>query len=968
MELTQTIEFKNFRCHENATFTFPFNPSLVLIDGTSGKGKSTILEGLYYVYFGKIRKPYTFGKKKCRVILTTPYFKITRTSSPNKLTFEKDNKVYEAEDAQSYIETFLNVNEEEFKIGCYAKQNEHTSILSYKPNEQLSILEKISSKNYDIEALKQRTKIRLDDEKSRNVNHQFEVKTLQNQVEYFKSQLENIDVSSFTVIENQKLENVVKEYEKLIEMEPHLQQELNLNRNNQKKYEEKKQIVSDYEKLIEQYSKLESKLNLLKKLNEIQKQQKSKQDEIQKWKTQTEQSKKRMEDYEYWLNVFKLIDDIESQKSILIEELYSIYPNVENSDYDSYIDSITEKVESLQETIDNQMKNQKLKFEKEKLDELRQQKSKLEREISQLDETMKKTESDIQDENFASFNTFFQQLETEDSLDLICDEEITVDVLNEEIEQLEKIDETLKSINHLENLRDSITTESEKTLQKEINKLKSSLRALSCTKSYECPHCKKHVSFFEDKLIKTQSVKKETSDIDVLESEYKLKSEQLVSISRINTDLKKMHDIISKSSFSEDTPEYILSYLNDMKRVRSNFDLTRIFFTKITDDDLKTNKMNIQSLFNKSEQSKMKLVHSKKEYEKLKSEVLKMNTSIHKLSEKIDGEPIILLDDNLIETMMEEKTKLSKALQFNSKIESRIATIQNYKSENPYKDKQEVENVLNETREKQETLFSKINSLRDEVYALKREQEQFLEYEKEMKEINVVKQKWESKLSEYESVVDCSKTITHLEKKITENNLKTRLLSERKTVLIVKEKYDELNEKYEETIQSLNETKQHQSQSEKTIKLLNKFKDCISRAEMLNLYNIIDTLNTQASFYLDEMFGNEPISVSLQPYKVNKNDLTRPQLSLTITLKNELYDEISQLSGGERQRVELAFILAMNDIIGGKILILDECLNNLDGEMNSSILRKLKEFSNKRQLFCVSHESTKGIFDQIIQV
>ena len=52
-------------------------------------------------------------------------------------------------------------------------------------------------------------------------------------------------------------------------------------------------------------------------------------------------------------------------------------------------------------------------------------------------------------------------------------------------------------------------------------------------------------------------------------------------------------------------------------------------------------------------------------------------------------------------------------------------------------------------------------------------------------------------------------------------------------------------------------------------------------------------------------------------------------------------------------------------MLGCKILILDECLNNLDATINMNVLSKLKDTTNKEKdklILVVSHEAVKGVF------
>jgi energy-coupling factor transporter ATP-binding protein EcfA2 len=66
----------------------------------------------------------------------------------------------------------------------------------------------------------------------------------------------------------------------------------------------------------------------------------------------------------------------------------------------------------------------------------------------------------------------------------------------------------------------------------------------------------------------------------------------------------------------------------------------------------------------------------------------------------------------------------------------------------------------------------------------------------------------------------------------------------------------------------------------------------------------------------------------------------------------------------------LAFLWAVNDIIGSNIILLDECFNNLHPEVNTKILTYIANsplFEGK-QIIIISHEAIHGVFDKIIHL
>lgn len=137
-------------------------------------------------------------------------------------------------------------------------------------------------------------------------------------------------------------------------------------------------------------------------------------------------------------------------------------------------------------------------------------------------------------------------------------------------------------------------------------------------------------------------------------------------------------------------------------------------------------------------------------------------------------------------------------------------------------------------------------------------------------------------------------------------------------------------------------------------------------AEILALEETIRSINEHAKIYLSQMFEN-PISVRLEHVamkgKGSKKAL-KLQLNTVIEYKGDTYDDIEELCGGERQRCDIAFLLAVNDMIGGGILMLDECLNNLDGSIDTEVLSLIRETCNNKLILVISHQAIRGVFDE----
>lgn len=139
------------------------------------------------------------------------------------------------------------------------------------------------------------------------------------------------------------------------------------------------------------------------------------------------------------------------------------------------------------------------------------------------------------------------------------------------------------------------------------------------------------------------------------------------------------------------------------------------------------------------------------------------------------------------------------------------------------------------------------------------------------------------------------------------------------------------------------------------------------KAEMITLERMIDILNSTASIYLNEMFEDK-IDILLQTRRELLSGDERDKISLRVFYRGMEYNSIDHLSGGERQRANLAFLLAVCNIVGTPLLLLDECLNSLDEETHMSIVDYIRTFTENRLILVVSHEALEGKFDDIIEI
>lgn len=145
---------------------------------------------------------------------------------------------------------------------------------------------------------------------------------------------------------------------------------------------------------------------------------------------------------------------------------------------------------------------------------------------------------------------------------------------------------------------------------------------------------------------------------------------------------------------------------------------------------------------------------------------------------------------------------------------------------------------------------------------------------------------------------------------------------------------------------------------------LKRLLDLSRQAEVFAIDSVIQSINSHARVYLDQMFED--------PMEVRLENTGKAKMTTTINYNGKEYTSIDELSGGERQRVNLAYILGVNDMLGSGILFLDECLNNLDSQTNMEVIQFIRDVfigdDTTKLVFTISHEAIKGIFDSTINL
>lgn len=143
-----------------------------------------------------------------------------------------------------------------------------------------------------------------------------------------------------------------------------------------------------------------------------------------------------------------------------------------------------------------------------------------------------------------------------------------------------------------------------------------------------------------------------------------------------------------------------------------------------------------------------------------------------------------------------------------------------------------------------------------------------------------------------------------------------------------------------------------------------RLKSVILDAESASLESVVSTLNMHAQTLLEAFFPTNPIAVSLATFKDMKT-YKKPTIDIRVEYKGSETD-VGSLSGGERARVALAYTLALAELQGAKMLLLDESISSLDYDATVDVLEALKGVD--RPIICISHQANTGMFDSVVAV
>jgi hypothetical protein len=834
-----TITLTNIRCWEG-THVFKFDTNFILLSAMSGKGKTSILDGIVFALYDKGYKICTHGLKQCSVVFECTIgnhkIKIKRTKGPNSVLV---NDKYEDIDAENMIKDKFG-SYKEFMLSSYIQQKSKNSFLSMNPAEKLDFLENVAFAECDINSLKKKIRCKIKDISLTLSKYQGESDTLKKIVD----STTRITPVAFPFKTNDKKGARKCEMSKLAVYSSNVEK-LTVKISKLTRQEASTMVLRDacdtcISQILEIDGKLDAKNICYNDLIDTF----IGEDELETLKLKykhTQRHQKYME----------LKNTYEDLKGEWMKNLYATKQELQQT-----IELHRETLESLEKT------DHLYKTKSHTLDNLNS--------IHVLYKNLKKTIGKI--DAIVPVDSIIQSIvDTTDGIDRTVDKigKIKSDI---DLSKCKKVcPECSTDLVHRDGVLIKWNPDSSSNIEELTTLLEGSMGTLE----------KLYIQ--KDALVETKNKmdRMDTLLVDLCRYEIKIDAvNREDSISDIDIELCILEDI-----------------MENIKKYNTTKDITHKLLGKVVS--------RLKNIDNNIFDSEVVL---KNHYEKLTI----TKTRYKACKSKLD--PTITLDSS--------------------------------------------DGNINDTIETETEKLYKIHNIQDSIDTLEEQKTVLVGGMLEKKE------EYKSRYKKDLSVIDVIILREECTKKCDDMIAKGKKLKKNIDKIDEYERYMEEKIKNDKWCVQQKDLKVKVKATEQTLKIHEILNAKILEAESVAVSSIVGSINAHAKGYLDSFFEDDPISVEIKPFKDVKKD-KKPQINIVVGYKSMECD-IKSLSGGEYDRVQMAFTMAISDMMNSPILLMDESISSLDEKTSEYILHQIHMACSTKVIINVAHQICSGSFDEII--
>lgn len=926
---------KNFRCHKNTVIDLP-DQGLVLLAGDNGVGKTTIFKALLFVLYGHMKKVCHWDESTCEVVLTqrSPNkeyaISIKRiVARPNKLVVRvvgpSETQKYSGDDAQSVINQFVGcgmivsnkgldnampMSATNFFASSFVYQRQKNSVISMTPADQLKFIESLAFDTEQHATIKERIKDRIKQLKSKIPETEGLISSLERNLQAKKKKLATSHQPSKEEIDEYADFNVKDIEDAISRLTKKTTKKRSEYKHTSDAYVEAQEEEKRQKKIYESITKLEAEIGVYKsKLDDIGQTQPS-EDEINEKKEEVD----RLQASISHLNTFKKYKELANR--------VRAYERQKKAEIQEEINNV------------NLLSEDELEALKATLKDL---------------EAYRDSYVPVASSSKSDSGEYGQKVN-----------DVFEKAIQELYEETEKIfpGKLTKLVGNISKLNDFLKVEKKKMendLAKKIKELKLLEFQISSSKYFKnvlkCPCCGEGVKIEQArktlKLVKPIEIPvASTSQPPVKKIGRPKKGEIPQPVKEIIV-VKPNEDEVLASNLKRITEECdklrnnIASIEIIISRIVSLANLTVCIGEAKNDPEPQNEEYEEKPLPDHEQIAELQMIIREHQTSKLKLESLQNEL----LSPQYLKTPFLLND-------IKEAKRLKRSLP---------------------------EKYSPITDEEYEAFTKKVDLLKAEIADMWTKRGIFSSNSREIRNRETSLQKLLANLPQGKrnDLANIEKTKDELFKKI---GFITETLGK------LKDESDDLNDTlrlvksiniYVQSIKEIEETEEELSNLKKELDRLNRsltgakgLEDSAKEAEILSISKVINDINHHAEIYIETFFDRD-VNVRLENIKVQK-DITKLQIHTRVDYNGHT-TLFENLSDGEQQKCELAFLLGVNDMLGGRVLVLDETVNNCDSDITLEImecLRHLKSNHNKfnKLVLVVAHHVPTGIFDYIIDV